>query len=172
MKPHWTALPLLLAASMVLACGNHHDETGHHDDGHQSDSALHSTAPNYDDDGHDDHARTVQVPDALAHMALNDGHKWLMDDHTRASFAAMADSFLGADHGALTEEGRKEAGAALDAQLKDLIQGCTMEGPPHDQLHIFLSGYLPAVAALSNSGKVEDAQRVEHYLRSYGQYFE
>jgi hypothetical protein len=47
-----------------------------------------------------------------------------------------------------------------------------MTGDAHSQFHVYLTGYMPAVAALSESGRVEDADKVRHYLEGYGAYFE
>jgi len=47
-----------------------------------------------------------------------------------------------------------------------------MTGDAHDQLHVYLTGYIPAVAALSESGGIEDATKVRYYLENYSEYFE
>jgi hypothetical protein len=95
-----------------------------------------------------------------------------MDDHTRSVFAEMAASFLNVDHVSLEGEGLKKAGSDLQVHIKKLVQGCTMTGAAHDQLHVYLSGYIPAVAALSETGGIEDAKKVAHYLEKYAEYFE
>ncbi len=170
MKLNLTALAILLAASVVISCGDHHADSASHDgDNHEMQSPEEHSSEELSSA---EHSPSVLVPDALARMELNEGQKWPMDDHTRASFAAMADSFLSTDYPSLEGEGLKQAGSELEVQLHDLIEGCTMAGPPHDQLHVFLSGYMPAVAALSHTGTVEDAERVQDYLQSYGDYFE
>ena len=125
-----------------------------------------------DADSHASHSVSNEPDEALDGLGLNDGNKWLMDDHTRASFAKMATSFLNADHLSLEGEGLMKAGADLQDDLDDLIQGCTMTGNAHNQLHVYLTGYIPAVAALSESGQIEDARKVAHYLEIYGNYFE
>ncbi len=150
MKHILTALCLLAAALFVLSCGQQHTEA----DNEHAEHAEHSTATK--DDG----------------LVLNDGKKWQMDDHTRASFAKMAGSFVDIDAAALGSDGLKQAGSNLQEDLNSLIQGCTMTGPSHDQLHVFLMAYIPAVTALQESGQVEDAKKVQHYLAIYGNYFE
>ena len=52
------------------------------------------------------------------------------------------------------------------------MQGCTMTGDAHNQLRIFLAGYMPAVNSLADHGTCEDAQSVKHYLKGYNNYFE
>lgn len=84
----------------------------------------------------------------------------------------MAASFLDADPLSLEGEGLKKAGSDLQDQVNGLIQGCTMTGEAHGQLHVYLAGYIPAVAALAGSGRSEDAQKVKYYLEKYTEYFE
>ncbi len=95
-----------------------------------------------------------------------------MDNHTRSSFAKMADSFLKADHLSMEEEGLKKAGSDLQGDITELIRGCTMTGDSHNQLHVYLTGYIAAVTSLSESGRIEDAKKVKRYLEGYGEYFE
>jgi hypothetical protein len=47
-----------------------------------------------------------------------------------------------------------------------------MTGDAHDQLHVYLTGYIPAVETLSESGRIEDAKKVTRYLEEYDEYFE
>jgi hypothetical protein len=47
-----------------------------------------------------------------------------------------------------------------------------MTGEAHDQLHVYLMVYMPAVDALTKSGRIEDAKKVKHYLEIYDDYFE
>ena len=121
------------------------------------------------EDSHAAHSDQTTEP---VKLALNHGRKWKMDDHTRSSFAEMASSFSYSDRTPLEEEDLKRAGVQLQTQIKDLIQGCTMSGEAHDQLHVYLSGYMPVVKALAQSGGVEHAQAVRHYLDTYRDYFE
>ncbi len=50
-----------------------------------------------------------------------------------------------------------------------------MEGPAHDQLHIFMMGYIPAVDSLSSSDELKigegQAVKVKEYLDLYDAYF-
>jgi len=123
-------------------------------------------------ENHDAHNKGTGHEASPAGLVLNDGKKWAMDEHTRNSFAKMADSFLNADHAAMEAAGLKTAGSELQSELDNLIQGCTMTGEPHNQLHIYLTGYIPAVKALSEKGDMESAKQVKHYLEIYDDYLE
>ena len=156
MKSAFLALCLLATAMIFMACG-----------GESNDTTTKETVQAEHPD-HPEHS-TSTVNDGLA---LNNGNKWQMDDHTRDSFAKMAGSFENVDAAALDTASLKEAGSALRKDLDGLIQGCTMTGPDHDQLHVYLMAYIPAVTALQESGQLEDAKKVQHYLAIYDDYFE
>lgn len=124
---------------------------------------------------HDSHATRVDQAaqeEGFDRLELNQGRRWGMDDHTRSVFARMEASLLTADLDALEGEGLKHAGSGLQTDINELIAGCTMTGDAHDQLHLYLTGFVPAVTAMSESGLVEDAQKVTHYLERYDEYFE
>ncbi len=114
-----------------------------------------------------------QTPDSIAGMKLNEGKKWMMDEHTRSSFKKMEASFASSDQGTIS--GLKNIGGELRGQINDLLKGCTMEGPAHDQLHIFMMGYIPAVDSLSSSDELKigegQAVKVKEYLDLYDAYF-
>ncbi|MCP4770846.1 MAG: hypothetical protein GY879_05510 [Planctomycetes bacterium] len=113
--------------------------------------------------------------DSLAELhglTLNQGARWQLDEHLRTTFVKMEASFSSSNLADLSQPELKEIGGELQQGIQELIQGCTMVGEAHDQLHGFLTGYIPAVASLSASGLKSDADRVGHYFEAYHQYFE
>lgn len=97
--------------------------------------------------------------------SLDHGAKWTMDSHTRKMFVSMSKRVhAGGD--------LKEMGGKLDEDLQKLIQGCTMTGAAHNQLHLFLAPYIPAVTELSQEGTEEALQKVKHALHDYQSFFE
>ncbi|MGD9897893.1 MAG: hypothetical protein AB7T22_02085 [Calditrichaceae bacterium] len=146
---------IVVVAALFVSCGA--DSAGEHTHGKKTRTSY----------------SAEDVPeDRLEGLRLDNGRKWKMDDHTRSSFAKMGASLLDSDLQALEEDGLKKAGADLQVLTDELIQGCTMTGNAHNQLHLYLSEYMPAVAALTKSGRIEDARRVRHYLERYKAYFE
>lgn len=121
---------------------------------------------------HEDHIAAGTHERGIAGLERIQGRRWEMDDHTRSMFARMEASFADADLGALEGEGLKSAGAGLQDDLNRLIEGCTMTGDAHNQLHLYLAGFIPAVAALAESGRPADGEKVQHYLEQYPEYFE
>lgn len=107
--------------------------------------------------GHEAHAEH-----AATKLALDGDRKWQMDDHTRAALAAIEARLA---KGPATEDvaGHQALGADLDAELQGLVRGCTMTGPAHDQLHVWLTAFIPAVGALKDGGDLAhlEAKRAE-----------
>jgi hypothetical protein len=106
-----------------------------------------------------------------AGLTLNDGEKWQLDDHTRTALAAMVASGQESQLTELDQAARQNVAVELQQGIAELVQGCTMSGPDHEALHAFLGGYIPAVAALAEWGRVEDAQEVQYYLEISSTYF-
>ena len=155
MKSFFSLFTILIMSFFLLSCGDNTDEIT--------------------SDEHQHHA-TAEIVKAdyskIADMMLNNGKKWQMDAHTRSILANMRANITSLDiHTATTEE-LQTLGNELTLQLESLIQGCTMEGAEHDQLHIFLTGYIPALNELTETGCIESAEKVRHYLNNYSNYFE
>lgn len=146
MKAATTPVLALLSAVLLLACGAHDHE---HGDSH----AGHAAASEHD-------------------LALNGTQKWPMDEHTRSVFKTMSRRLEGKDLAAANAVGLQATGEALQQDIKDLIAGCTMQGAAHDELHKYLTLYIPAVTALAEKGEKAGAQKVHTLLALYPQYFE
>lgn len=131
---HLLAGALLLAVAVTPACKHDHDHGPGADHSHDDDHAKSSRHKGPDG----------KIPKAFE---LDDGKKWQMDDHTRASIKRMNElvTNAGDDHPALA--------AALEAELEVLIKGCTMKGPSHQQLHVFIAALFGRFAALKKGGK-------------------
>ena len=110
---------------------------------------------------------------AASGLRLNGEERWEMDEHTRIMLTKMEQTFFQADHSTLA--GLTGAGTQLDAQLEELINGCTMQGEAHNQLHLFLTDYMPNVKALAGAkdygGARDSAIRLKGQLESYKRYF-
>ncbi len=66
----------------------------------------------------------------------------------------------------------KATGATIRGEINELIQGCTMTGEAHNQLHRYLMVYIPAVEAMAHGGTKAQADSVGMLLELYPKYFE
>lgn len=118
------------------------------------DSGVH-TAHDSHAHSHEQHAAAVSTE---LQLALNAGERWQMDDHTRKMMVEMEAVFAAADH--LNQVSLNTAGKTMSRQIEELVVGCTMEGKAHEQLHIFLGDYIPAVNALASAESPDTAREL------------
>jgi hypothetical protein len=98
-------------------------------------------------------------------FTLNAGERWQVDEHTRTSVARIeAVVAKGGDHTALSD--------AIEAELRALVKGCTMTGPGHDQLHVFLAHIFPLVKALKTDGAAAALTGIGDLMGAYHAAFE
>ncbi|MBS1550004.1 MAG: hypothetical protein JSS94_09110 [Bacteroidetes bacterium] len=100
-----------------------------------------------------------QVRSDSSELALNNGAKWQTDASTRTHAQAL---------NKLSEEFEKASKNGLDTyhafadkaqnELQELINGCTMKGPDHDALHLWLEPVLADVKNLKNSDNTNEAE--------------
>lgn len=146
------AAALASLALLICACGDDHGGNRSHDaESHAAES--HSPQP------------AGAGPD----LRLNGTEKWRMDDHTRKMFATMASRLEGRSS---EELALRQLGRQLDEDLDALVQGCTMTGDAHRELHKFLAAYIPAVQVLATEGDEGSAREVQKLLALYPRFFE
>ena len=90
----------------------------------------------------------------LPSFGLNDGERWQMDPHTRESMGRLLP---------LLRDGSvsgPEQAKHIDKELGVLVKGCTMTGPAHDELHVFLGALFPRVGALSKEPSADKLQKL------------
>ena len=151
---------ILLGLSVLLcttACGHGHG----HDSEHQKPSG---------------HEASHDVEGGELKLALDDGKKWPVDEHTRQSAARLAELVEDSQTIGSTEDAHALA-TALDEELDVLVKGCTMTGAAHDQLHVFLMALIPKVETLKNDETgIDDLQQVKQeidsLLEAYETHFE
>ena len=147
---------------LISGCGDHHD-------GGQSPAAESHAAESQSAGPHavEPHAQETGVDSPG--LRLNGTQKWQMDEHTRAMYGTMVARIADRDAEDLAS---KQLGQELDKDLDALVQGCTMTGDAHRELHKFLGAYIPAVQALAAEGGEDAALEVQRLLELYPRYFE
>ncbi len=101
-------------------------------------------------------------------LTLNKDKKWKVDDHTRNSIARMR---------VLVDTTKQDKlGIAMAGEIKTLFEDCTMQGPAHDQLHVFLTGLLGGVNGLYSSKTPEERSvevtAIRKSLKQFDTFFE
>ena len=161
MKATASTLVVLLCLS---AC--HHDQAH---SGHEADHGSHGSEPRPSSEAeHGSEHSELQ-------LTLDDGRKWPVDEHTRISAEKIAKLVRDAPVIRSPDDARA-LGEALDEELDVLVKGCTMTGPAHDQLHVFLVALIPRVEALSTETDVDALGRIREeigsLLEAYETHFE
>lgn len=111
------------------------------------------------------HAEHQHEAAAATELTLNNGEKWKADAVTKAnvdSLLAVLDSFKATTASSL--EQYHAVAAELQQVLDKLISDCTMEGPDHDALHLWLHPLLERVDLLKSTKSVEDARHAFHNI--------
>ena len=119
------------------------------------------------------HEKTMHTNELRIELTLNNGERWIMDEHTRLMSSEMEKTFFSGDHSTL--KGLNDLAVNLELQIKKLIIGCTMEGEEHNQLHTFLKSYIPEVSKLRNATSYdlakERAIKIKTQLFQYKKHF-
>lgn len=116
-----------------------------------------------------------EVPEAQGLvLALDGAARWKMDEHTRSVMAETRAALAGAEPATVADA--VALGGTLQGQLDRLIQGCTMEGPAHDELHVFLMAWIPELTALQGATELADGHArvasLKAMLATYDETFE
>lgn len=120
---------------------------------------------------HHHHATEPRSDNATMNLRLDNGKKWPMDNHTRATLASMKGKVNALDAEASTLDERKLLGVTLNQDLETLISGCTMEGDAHNALHEFLVPFMPVVQQLESTGEQLALTQTQEMLNGYANFF-
>ncbi len=171
MRPRSSSLSFLACISLCLTgCGHGKHGSAEHGPAEHG-SAEHGSAEH----GSAEHGPGQEGHGSELGLTLDDGEKWQVDEHTRASAARLAALAGGAEPFRSAQDAHALA-ESLDRELDLLVQKCTMTGPAHDQLHVFLVAFIPRVAELKEKTEIEDLRRIRaeigSLLEAYAAHFE
>ena len=124
-----------------------------------------------------DHTEHEHVHDAehAAALRLNDGQRWPADESTVEGLHRMQRIIADAAPGPTDLDGYRRLGAELQQEHDTVIRECTMQGPAHDVLHVFLADVSPTIAELQAGDEQAArmaAQRLPGLLSAFDEYFE
>lgn len=154
----------VIAIAVLQSCQSNTDQ-------HETtaDSMNHS-APGQNE--HDHHG-AVSGDESLS---LNNGQKWVADHSTVmhvAGLKTVADNFAANTNP--TAADYSSAGKEMTDTLNTLISECSMAGPDHEELHMWLEPLMNSVKELQNATSVEAGktamQDIVARLNLFDQYF-
>lgn len=139
----------------IFACDHHDADHGHdHDSGQEHE---HETATK------------------TGNLSLDAGRKWASDASTRAGMRRMQEIAQGAS----VQTGGPDANSALanelETELARLVRECTMQGPAHQMLHIYLVRVTETIEGLKSDDEAKaqtNRQRLKPLLNEFDEFFE
>lgn len=157
---------LLLLASLLMVFSACNQSPAHSSEANATKEHLHQ---------HDEEIEHYDVAN-LKELALNNGAKWQTDQSTNKHAAALnviADSFE--KNSNINLDSYHEFADTVQKELQQLINDCSMKGPEHDALHLWLEPLLTDVKNLKNCDNPEEAKIASASLikdvRKYNQFF-
>lgn len=109
-------------------------------------------------------------------LNLNNGAKWVSDSST--NYHASRLNLITDEHQEIsnpTLEDHKATAKKLEAEIGQLVSSCTMKGPDHDALHIWLE---PLLEKVKGYNAVQDLQQaneqfkdIDKQIAAYNTYF-
>ena len=106
-------------------------------------------------------------------IALDGSNKWMANEETTLGVNKMLDLLENLDTS--SEIDYTALGTDLKNEINIVIQKCSMKGPSHDNLHVFLMPLIEKVDALQASRSIEDnkllVDSIIYNLKAYNTYF-
>ena len=114
--------------------------------------------------GYGDGGEKVADELPIAALGLNDGAKWSVDAHTRDAFTRMG-ALVAAGPSEESSGSYQSFGGVLHGEAQELIGGCRLTGPAHDELHVLLAELLPRIAVLRAGAELAESRTVHGEIR-------
>ncbi len=106
-------------------------------------------------------------------IQLNQGTQWKANRETTEGILKM--TRLLSQSSPSTPEEYRELGNALNEEKNLVIKRCTMKGPSHDNLHIYLQPLIGKIGELQEVNSAEKGEllisEIEEHLKAYHSYF-
>lgn len=106
-------------------------------------------------------------------ISLDEGRMWKANQETTEGILAM--SSLVENSSPSNVEEYRELGNSLNEKINEVIKKCTMKGPSHDNLHIYLQPLIEKIAALQEAPTTQKAEElvgeIRQHLKDYHSYF-
>jgi phage shock protein A len=115
--------------------------------------------------------------EAASGLMLNNGVKWKADESTSRHVQMLRETLGGFSAGdSKLLEDYLNTGAALQKTIESLVQGCSMQGPDHDALHLWLEPLMQKVDKLKTAADLSQAvssyEEVNSQVNLFEKFFE
>ncbi|WP_417866434.1 hypothetical protein [Xanthomarina gelatinilytica] len=126
---------------------------------------------------HDNH-ESHETHDAISNnwmeeIQLDNGNKWVANEETNIGVEKMKDILK--TQQTTTLEGYHQLAKELTEAKNYVIKECTMKGPSHDNLHVWLLPLMEKIDALSEVDNLEEASKIKNSIQenveAYNRYF-
>jgi hypothetical protein len=162
----WRGMAVLLGATTIIlhSCKNNPNRQSSDSQSNPDQVQVEEASPNVPI-AHDAWINEIQ---------LDHGSKWLANAETTLGVSKMLTALNGFNGGSVS------AYQALGDDLNDLkntiVKECTMTGPSHDNLHVWLHPLIEKIEALQNTDSeasgVQRVHDIEQHLNGYYEFFE
>ncbi|MBC6492590.1 hypothetical protein ACFSQD_18530 [Flavihumibacter stibioxidans] len=152
---------LFISLVVLLSLSACTDQSSSADAGHAIDHAA----------NHSDHS-THSVPDSglSATLQTDHGNKWKADEATIRGIRQMTATVAAGMTGTLQGQPLSDS---LSANFAEIFSRCTMKGPAHDQLHLYLQPLKTQLDALkAGAGESRLLEEMQQHLADFDHYFE
>jgi ABC-type Zn2+ transport system substrate-binding protein/surface adhesin len=109
----------------------------------------------------------------MSEIQMDNGSKWPSDVQTNQGAQKLQNSMQA--HTTVTLDDYHKLAEDLNTIKNTLVKECTMTGPPHDNLHIWLHPLIEKIAALTTVENLDDAknmkQSIAENINGYNTYF-
>lgn len=125
------------------------------------------------DERHDDETSNVYGNAWKGDIFMEHGAKWQADLTTNGGVKQLQKTFYAQTTNSLDEY--HQLAKLLNENKNYVVKNCTMQGPSHDNLHVWLHPLIEKIVALSKTETVEDASKIKHSIEeninAYADYF-
>lgn len=137
-------LPFALVTSLFLfGCGNQAEQSHNHD---------------HDDHAHEEDSHNEHMDHELKAMSLNNGVKWEMQPELMVNVGNMESIIDSVNN--LESKDYAQIATELESETTNLINGCTMKGDSHNELHKWLEPHLAMVKDLKATTSADEAEAI------------
>lgn len=163
-----TILLSMLISIVMLSCNKQNDENQTEDKASQSTEMMHQKQKRKQ------MHKNADLGNAwVDEIQMNKNKRWKANPETNQGVENMLSSIESAE--LKTLEDYHQLASKLNEEKNFVVKKCTMEGPSHDNLHVFLHPLIEKITALQKTTTVKESaeiiESIKDNLNKYYNYF-